>query len=118
MFTTNAMPARTREEVVRRANVIMKRTGAPEALGILARLHFLPLTKQGVRNLDILAPTHLRNGNRFRKPKHYEAICPHPEDAMGANVIEEVIEGEDEHGPFSYTLYFRACEDCGAEIGA
>jgi hypothetical protein len=84
---------------------------------IANRLHSVPRTRQGVRNLDMAAPPRFRNGRKFRKPKHFEAICSHPEEALSEEPIEEEVEGLDENRErYTYVLRFLECADCGAEV--
>lgn len=82
----------------------------------------LPLTGQGVRNLDLLAPPSERNGRHFRKPKHWIAICPHPEEYLTAEKAARVFHGTPTTlhpfgEPYEMEVDIQICEDCGAELG-
>jgi hypothetical protein len=92
-------------------------------------VHRVPLTGQGVRNLNLAAPPRLRNGRHFRKPANWIAICPHPEEAFDGEVIEEpvfkkvrvwnqLLQKEDTQERLAFHLYFETCTDCGAEVPA
>jgi hypothetical protein len=89
-------------------------------------VHRVPLTGQGVRNLNLAARPALRNGRRFRKPESWIAICPHPEEALDDELIEEpVYKPEfDSYGKptgrecIAFKLRFQTCNDCGAEVPA
>jgi hypothetical protein len=99
----------------------------------------VPLTGQGVRNLNMAAPPALRNGRHFRKPRNWIAICPHPDEAFSDSpddLIEEPVyktgvrfgsfgeafdvEGHaiSESQAIAFRMYFRTCGDCGAEVPA
>ncbi len=113
--TDSTPPARNREEVEARANVIIQKTGVRADIGVLVRLHCLPLTRQGVRNLDVLAPSKFRNGRRFRKPRNYEVVCPHPEEAIGEEIFSHLMTGIDTGHEYTYYINYRICEDCSGE---
>lgn len=81
-----------------------------------------PLTRQGVRNLDSVAPSHLRNGRRFRRPKNYEVICEHPIESRDPEMKTRTVEVAPPKGfeksvaGSSYEQEYEICLDCGAEV--
>lgn len=46
------------------------------------QVHHVPLTSQGVRNLNLAAPPRLRNGRHSRVHPMFRAICEHPEEML------------------------------------
>jgi hypothetical protein len=89
-------------------------------------VHAVPLTGQGVRNLNMAAPPALRNGRHFRKPRNWIAICPHPWHEISEEIIEEPVYKPqfDSYGKptgadyLAFKLHFQICNDCGAEVPA
>lgn len=99
-------------------------------------VHRVPLTGQGVRNLNLAAPPALRNGRHFRKPRNWIAICPHPEEFRVGETIKEPVYWDwvkfdrfdnpvneagrvvEHYDAVKDYLYFRECGDCGAEVPA
>ncbi len=100
-------------------------------------VHHVPLTSQGVRNLNLAAPKRYRNGNAWRRPAMWMAVCPHPEEMIDEdNLIEEEVlregvrlghgndylnwEGRliDRSDAIAFRLFYVTCLDCGAELPA